>query len=139
MRFFFCRFLSECAIGCLLEVMREQYTEFYKEKEQWRYLKKMDTNHKLLSLERFTDSEGICLISLLMKQLLSKSAQTTGQILILTGGFTDVRHGVEDGGTVERVAVEKINLAVMLKMRELLENQSIRVVLTREQDMFMKL
>ena len=58
MRFFFCRFLSECAIGCLLEVMREQYTEFYKEKEQWRYLKKMDTNHKLLSLEGFTDSEG---------------------------------------------------------------------------------
>lgn len=50
---------------------------------------------------------GICLISLLMKQLLSKSAQTTGQILILTGGFTDVRHGGEDGGTVERVAIEK--------------------------------
>ena len=32
--------------GCLLEVMREQYTEFYKEKERWHYLKKMDTNHK---------------------------------------------------------------------------------------------
>ena len=38
--------------------MREQYTAFYKEKERWRYLKKMDTNHKLLSLEGFTDSEG---------------------------------------------------------------------------------
>ena len=37
-------------------------------------------------------------------------------------------------------AMEKeINLAVVLKMRELLENQDIRVVLTREQDMFMKL
>ena len=44
--------------GCLLEVMREQYADFYKEKERWRYLKKQDTNHKLLPLEGFTDSEG---------------------------------------------------------------------------------
>ena len=44
--------------GCLLEVVREQYADFYKEKERWRYLKKLDTNHMLLSLEGFTDSEG---------------------------------------------------------------------------------
>ena len=44
--------------GCLLEVVREQYADFYKEKERWRYLKKLDTNHKLLSLEGFIDSEG---------------------------------------------------------------------------------
>ena len=44
--------------GCLLEVVREQYADFYKEKERWRYLKKLDTNHKLLSLEGVTDSEG---------------------------------------------------------------------------------
>ena len=44
--------------GCLLEVVREQYADFYKEKERWRYLKKLDINHSLLSLEGFTDSEG---------------------------------------------------------------------------------
>ena len=44
--------------GCLLEVVREQYTDFYRDKERWRYLQKLDTNHKLLSLEGFTDSEG---------------------------------------------------------------------------------
>ena len=44
--------------GCLLEVVWEQYANFCKEKERWRYLKKLDTNHKLLSLEGFTDSEG---------------------------------------------------------------------------------
>ena len=44
--------------GCLLEVVREQYTDFYRDKERWRYLKKLDTSHKLLSLEGFTDSEG---------------------------------------------------------------------------------
>lgn len=44
--------------GCLLEVVREQYADFYKEKERWRYLKKLDASHSLLSLEGFTDSEG---------------------------------------------------------------------------------
>ena len=44
--------------GCLLEVVREQYTDFYRDKERWRYLQKLDTNHNLLSLEGFTDSEG---------------------------------------------------------------------------------
>ena len=44
--------------GCLLEVVREQYTDFYRDKERWRYLKKLDTKHKLFSLEGFTDSEG---------------------------------------------------------------------------------
>lgn len=44
--------------GCLLEVVREQYTEFYRDKERWRYLKKLDTKNSLLSLEGFTDSEG---------------------------------------------------------------------------------
>ncbi len=34
--------------GCLLEVMREPYANFYKDKEQWRYLKKLDTDHSLL-------------------------------------------------------------------------------------------
>ena len=44
--------------GCLLEVVREQYTDFYRDKERWRYLQKLDTNHSLLSLEGFTDCEG---------------------------------------------------------------------------------
>ena len=44
--------------GCLLEVVREQYADFYREKERWRYLKKLDANHSLLSLEGFTDSDG---------------------------------------------------------------------------------
>ena len=44
--------------GCLLEVVREQYADFYREKERLRYLKKLDASHRLLSLEGFTDSEG---------------------------------------------------------------------------------
>ena len=44
--------------GCLLEVVREQYVDFYKDKERWRYLEKLDTKNGLLSLDSFTDSEG---------------------------------------------------------------------------------
>ena len=44
--------------GCLIEVVRERYTDFYRDKERWRYLKKLDANHSLLSLDGFTDSEG---------------------------------------------------------------------------------
>ena len=44
--------------GCLLEVVREQYTDFYRDKERWRYIQKLDTKNSLLSLEGFTDSEG---------------------------------------------------------------------------------
>ena len=44
--------------GCLLEVVREQYTDFYRDKERWRYLQRLDTKNSLISLDGFTDSEG---------------------------------------------------------------------------------
>ena len=28
--------------GCLLEVVREQYADFYRDRERWRYLQKLD-------------------------------------------------------------------------------------------------
>ena len=42
--------------GCLLEVVREQYTDFYRDKERWRYLQKLDMKNSLISLDGFTDS-----------------------------------------------------------------------------------
>ena len=59
--------------GCLLEVVWEQYADFYKEKERWRYLKKLDTNHSLLSLKEFTDSEGIRSVSDLLNEIESEN------------------------------------------------------------------
>ena len=44
--------------GWLLEVMREQYTDFYRDKERWCYLQKLDTKNNLISLDGFMDSEG---------------------------------------------------------------------------------
>lgn len=54
--------------GCLLEVVREQYTDFYRDKERWRYLQKLDTKNRLLSLDGFTDSGGILWTLSLMKR-----------------------------------------------------------------------
>src|SRR5699024_5583509 len=34
------------------------YTDFYRDKERWRYLQKLDAKNSLLSLDGFTDSEG---------------------------------------------------------------------------------
>ncbi|MCA5577291.1 N-acetylmuramoyl-L-alanine amidase family protein [Enterocloster clostridioformis] len=52
----------------------------------------------------------------------------------------DAGHGGTDGGTEKQAAVEKdINLAIVLEMKELLENKSIRVALTRDRDVFMSL
>lgn len=44
--------------GCLLEVVREQYADFYRDRERWRYLQKLDVKNSLLSLDGFMDSEG---------------------------------------------------------------------------------
>jgi len=44
--------------GCLLEVVKEQYTDFYRDKERWRYLQKLDTKNSLVSLDGFMDGEG---------------------------------------------------------------------------------
>ncbi len=37
--------------GCLIETEQTHYIEFYRDKERWRYLKKLDTDNSLLSLE----------------------------------------------------------------------------------------
>ncbi len=54
--------------GCLIEVVREQYTDFYRDKERWRYLQKLDAKNSLLSLDGFVDSEGTLWTLLPMKR-----------------------------------------------------------------------
>ena len=39
-----------------LDVYKRQ--DFYRDKERWRYLQKLDSKNRLLSLDGFTDSEG---------------------------------------------------------------------------------
>ena len=39
--------------GCLIETEQAHYIEFYRDKERWRYLKKLDADNSLLSLEAF--------------------------------------------------------------------------------------
>lgn len=39
--------------GCLMEVNKEQYVDFYREKERWEYLKKQDRKQNLFSIDTF--------------------------------------------------------------------------------------
>ena len=43
--------------GCLLETDRTHYTDFYRDKERQRYLKKLDELHGLLSIDAFDNED----------------------------------------------------------------------------------
>lgn len=43
--------------GCLLETDRTHYTDFYRDKERQRYLKKLDELHGLLSVDAFDNED----------------------------------------------------------------------------------
>ncbi len=127
--------------GCLLEVVREQYVEFYKDKERWRYLKKLDTNHSLLSLEGFTDSEGNVLDFVIDEtvdvaetvvhavmvdrlktamSLLSDSEQTLIQAIFF-GELSEREVGLRLG--VTQSVVNKRKAKILAKLRKIIENK----------------
>ena len=126
--------------GCLLEVVREQYTDFYRDKERWRYLKKLDTNHSLLSLEGFTDSEGNVLDFIVdeavdvaetvvhavmvdrlkaVLPLLSSSEQTLIQAIFFEE-LSEREVGLRLG--VTQSVVNKRKAKILAKLRKILEN-----------------
>ena len=44
--------------GCLIETEQAHYIEFYRDKARWCYLKKLDADNSLLSLEAFERGDG---------------------------------------------------------------------------------
>ena len=126
--------------GCLLEVVREQYTDFYRDKERWRYLQKLDTNHSLLSLEGFTDSEGNALdflvdetvdiaetvvnavmVDRLKAALLLLSDSEMALIrAIFFEGLSEREVGARLG--VTQSVVNKRKAKILLKLRKIIEN-----------------
>ena len=40
--------------GCLLEVVREQYADFYRDRERWRYLQKLDARNSPFFIRKYT-------------------------------------------------------------------------------------
>ena len=126
--------------GCLLEVVREQYTDFYRDKERWRYLQKLDTNHNLLSLEGFTDSEGNVIdfvvdeavdvaetvVHALMVDrlkaalpLLSNSEQALIRAIFFEG-LSEREVGLRLG--VTQSVVNKHKAKILMKLRKIIEN-----------------
>ena len=126
--------------GCLLEVVREQYTDFYRDKERWRYLQKLDTNHSLLSLEGFMGSEGNALdflvdetvdiaetvVHALMVDrlkaalpLLSDSEQALIRAIFFEG-LSEREVGARLG--ITQSVVNKHKAKILMKLRKIIEN-----------------
>lgn len=85
------------------EDVREQYTDFYRDKERWRYLKKLDTKHSLLSLDGFTDSEQALVKAIFFEEL---SEREVG-----------LRFGVTQS------VINKRKAKVLAKLRKIMENK----------------
>ena len=126
--------------GCLLEVAREQYTDFYRDKERWRYLQKLDTKNSLLSLDGFMDDEGNTLdfiadesadvekavIHAVMLDrlktalpLLSDSEQALIQAIFFDG-LTEREVGFRLGMT--QSVINKRKAKILAKLRKIIEN-----------------
>ncbi len=126
--------------GCLLEVAREQYTDFYRDKERWRYLQKLDTKNSPLSLDGFMDDEGNALdfiadesadvekavIHAVMLDrlktalpLLSDSEQALIQAIFFDG-LTEREVGFRLGMT--QSVINKRKAKILAKLRKIIEN-----------------
>ncbi len=126
--------------GCLLEVAREQYTDFYRDKERWRYLQKLDTKNSLLSLDGFMDDEGNALDFIAYESadvkkavihavmldrlktalpLLSDSEQALIQAIFFDG-LTEREVGFRLGMT--QSVINKRKAKILAKLRKIIEN-----------------
>ena len=124
----------------LLEVVREQYTDFYRDKERWRYLQKLDAKNSLLSLDGFIDSEGNPLdfiadeaadiaetvVNAVMVDrlkaalhLLSESEQALIHAIFFDG-LTEREVGLRLGLT--QSVVNKRKARILIKLRKIIEN-----------------
>ncbi len=122
------------------EVVREQYTDFYRDKERWRYLQKLDTKNRLLSLDGFTDSEGNPLdfitdeavdiaetvVNAVMVDrlkaalpLLSDSEQELIQAIFFDG-LSEREVGARLG--ITQSVVNKRKARILIKLRKIIEN-----------------
>lgn len=140
--------------GCLLEVVREQYTDFYRDKERWRYLQKLDTKNRLLSLDGFTDSEGNPLdfitdeavdiaetvVNAVMVDrlkaalpLLSDSEQELIQAIFFDG-LSEREVGARLG--ITQSVVNKRKARILIKLRKIIENSNFHYSLGKSKSSF---
>ncbi len=126
--------------GCLIETEQSHYVEFYRDKERWRYLKKLDTDNSLLSLEAFEDNddsridfiadeavnveETIIHKMMLDKlksalKLLSESEQALIQAMFFEG-LSERELAKKEG--VNHNAVHKRKIRILTKLKKIIEN-----------------
>ena len=123
--------------GCLLEVVREQYADFYKDKERWRYLKKLNINHSLLSLDSggnmidFIVDEAVDVAETVIKTVMvdrlkaALSLLSDGEQTLIHATFFEELSEREVGlrlGVTQSV-VNKRKAKILAKLRKIMENK----------------
>ena len=130
---FACHFFAVC-------LSSNNYVEFYRDKERWRYLKKFDTDNSLLSLEAFEDNddsridfiademvnveETIIHEMMLDKlksalSLLSESEKALIQAIFFEG-LSERELAKKEG--VNHNAVHKQKIRILTKLKKIIEN-----------------
>ena len=117
--------------GCLLEVVREQYTDFYRDKERWRYLQKLDTKNRLLSLDGFTDSEGNPL-DFITDEAVDIAETVVNAVMVVSDSEQELIQAIFFDGLSEREVgarlgitqsvVNKRKARILIKLRKIIEN-----------------
>ncbi|MEY8376464.1 sigma-70 family RNA polymerase sigma factor [Lachnospiraceae bacterium 56-18] len=126
--------------GCLLEVVKEQYTDFYRDKERWRYLQKLDTKNSLVSLDGFMDGEGVPL-DFLVDEAVDVAETVVNAVMVdrlkaalplLSDSEQTLIHAIFFDGLSEREVGERLGITqsvvnkrkarILIKLRTIIEN-----------------
>ena len=128
--------------GCLLEVVREQYTDFYRDKERWRYLQKLDADNSLLSLEviesaddssngfEFIADEAVNVAETVVHRMMLDKLKSSLTLLTEEERTLIQQHFYEGKSQVELSRIYGINqssvsrhiMKILQKLKKLLEN-----------------
>lgn len=130
--------------GCLIETERRQYVEFYRDKERWRYLQKLDADHRLLSIDAlkshgensfdFIKDEKTDVARLVTDRIMLNHLRVSLTLLAEEEQKLVREHFFEGKSQVELSRIYGINqssisrriLKILKKLRETLENRNFR-------------
>ena len=128
--------------GCLIETEQTHYIEFYRDKERWRYLKKLDADNSLLSLEaienaddsgngfEFIADEAVNVAETVVRRMMLDKLKSSLTLLSEEERKLIQQHFYEGKSQVELSRIYGINqssvsrhiMKILQKLKKLLEN-----------------
>ncbi|MCR0635030.1 sigma-70 family RNA polymerase sigma factor [[Clostridium] innocuum] len=128
--------------GCLIETEQTHYIEFYRDKERWRYLQKLDADNSLMSLEaienaddsgngfEFIADEAVNVAETVVRRMMLDKLKSSLTLLSEEERTLIQQHFYEGKSQVELSRIYGINqssvsrhiMKILQKLKKLLEN-----------------